>query len=305
MWIRFHILKPIGLLLAKKKKYNLKSSGAKHAPYRGPFIIVCNHQTAVDVFATGLSLRKVLNKSPVKAWAKTEVKKGEEGFLGCLLWRYFQVIPIDRNAEGEAPKAIKKSVEFLKKRQIVFVHPEGTRFPPGTLGPFKYGVANLARAVPCPILPVAAYRREEDNGIQIDIGTPFYMPDLLDPERDEAEKPPEGMICRYVDTLKKWSQQLEQDKKGMKLVTMMIELVGHMFESIGESSYERVFKFASQADNEYLRDKLLETLPEGWRKVESKETAQRVSEEYLAWRAAVRALQEPDHETVESEVTGV
>lgn len=294
MWIRFHLLKPIGLALARKKKYNVKSTGSHHAPYRGPFIIVANHQTAVDVFATGLSLRRVLDKDPLKAWAKIEVKKGQEGFLGFILWRYFGTIPIDRDAEGEAPKAIRKSVEHLKKGRLVFVHPEGTRFPPGTLGPFKYGVANLARAVPAPILPVAAYRREEDDGIQIDIGIPFFMPDLKEPyQEDEESRRPENAICRYVDSLKKWSRQLEQDKKGMKLFTMTIELVAHMFASIGESGYERVFHLASPADNEYLRDKLLELLPEGWQKVESNEEAQRVSEQFLAWRGIVKGA-EPD-----------
>lgn len=304
MWVRFHILKPIGLALARKKKYKLKYSGEEHAPYRGPFIIVANHQTAVDVFATGLALRKVLNKSPVKAWAKIEVKKGQEGFLAFVLWRYFQTIPIDRDGEGEAPKAIKKSIEYLKKRQLVFVHPEGTRFPPGTLGPFKYGVANLARAVPAPILPVACYRREEDNGIQIDIGVPFFMPDLKEQDSDDDDKRPEGMICRYVDSLKNWSQQLEQDKKGMKLFTKIVELVQQMFESFGETSYERAFKLASSSDNEYLRDKILEILPEGWKKVDSREEADKVSEEFLAWRAIVRAEQAAAAEPREHEEAG-
>lgn len=294
MWIRFHILKPIGLAIARKKKYNLKYSGEERAPYRGPFLIVANHQTAVDVFATGLAIRKVLNKCPLKPWAKLEVKRGEEGFLGRILWHYLRTIPIDRDAEGEAPKAIKKSVEYLKKGQIIFVHPEGTRFPRGTLGPFKYGVANLARAVPAPILPVGVYRREEDNGIQVEIGIPFYMPDLREPGEGDGESHPESAIYRYVDSLKNWSQQLERDKKGMKLVTKMIELVQQMFESFGESSYERVFKLASPADNEFLQDRIMELLPEGWKRVASKEEAKKVSEEYLAWRAAVRTLQEPE-----------
>jgi len=292
MWIRFRLIKPIGLLIARKPKYNLKYTGEQHAPYRGPFIIVANHQTAVDVFATGLAIRKVLNRCPLKPWAKTGVKEGKEGMLGAVLWRYLRTIPIDREAEGEAPKAIRKSVEYLRKGQLVFVHPEATRYPPGTLGPFKYGVANLGRAVPAPILPVGIYRREEDNGIQVNIGVPFYMPDLKEPSEDDGL--PESAIRRYVDSLKHWSRQLERDKKGMKLVTKMIELVGHMFDSLGSSAYERVFQMASPADNEFLSDRIMELLPEGWKKVGSREEATGVSEEYLAWRAAVRALEAVD-----------
>jgi 1-acyl-sn-glycerol-3-phosphate acyltransferase len=296
MWVRFHIIKPIGLLLARKKKYGLKSSGARNAPYRGPFIVIANHQTAVDVFATGLSLRRVLNKSPLKAWAKVEVKHGDEGFLGWLLWRYLGTIQIDREVDGEAPKAIKKSVACLKKGHLVFVHPEGTRFPPGTLGPFKYGVANLARTVPVPILPVASYRREDDNGIQIDIGVPFYMPDLAkgdDDENEENDRRPENLIYRFVDTLKSWSRQLERDKHGMKVFTRMMELVENMLDSFGDTAYERACRLASPEDNEFLRDRVLELLPEGWKKVESKEEAYEVSAGYLAWREAVR-VQAPE-----------
>ena len=286
MWWRFTLIRPIGMALARKKKYNLKYSGVENAPYRGPFIIVANHQTAVDAFAIGLAIRRVLNKCPLKPWAKLEVKRGQEGLLGRILWHYLRAIPIDRDAENEAPKAIRKSIHYLKKGQLVFIHPEGTRFPPGTLGPFKFGVANLARAVPCPILPVGTYRREDDNGIQVHVGVPFYMPDLREHEPpDETARLPEGIFFRHVDTLKKWSRQIEQDKKGMKLVTKMIEVVEHVLLSMGESSYERVCRLASPADNEYLRGKVLELLPEGWQKVGSREEAQQVSEQFLAERA--------------------
>lgn len=269
MWLRFIIVKPIGLTLARKEKYNLKYTGEDHAPYKGPFIVVSNHQTGVDVFAMGLATRKVLNRSRMLPWAKTEIKAGKEGILGRILWYWLGTIPIDRDATNEAPKAIRKSLDYLRKGKIIFIHPEGTRFPPGQLGPFMFGVANLARAVPCPVLPVGVWRRlDSDGGIQVKVGVPFFMPDY-DPVPEDDEEHPENVFRRNVEMLKKWSEGLDRDRKGMKLMANMIGLViDSVLKLEQKMSHERLFRMAGPGDNEYLRDKVLELLPEGWKKVD-------------------------------------
>jgi 1-acyl-sn-glycerol-3-phosphate acyltransferase len=269
MWFRFIIVKPIGLAIARKQKYNLKYSGEQHAPYKGPFILVSNHQTGVDVFAEGLAIRKVLNRSRMLPWAKTEIKRGREGFLARILWYWLGTIPIDRDATDEAPKAIRKSLDYLRKGKIIFVHPEGTRFPPGQLGPFMYGVANLARAVPCPVLPVAVWRRlDSDGGIQVNVGVPFYLPDF-EPVPPDQEDRPENVFRRNVEMLKTWSRGLDRNRKGMKLMANMIGLVLHSVTKLEQKiTHEILFRMADPNDNEYLRDRVLELLPEGWKKVD-------------------------------------
>jgi 1-acyl-sn-glycerol-3-phosphate acyltransferase len=269
MWWRFIIVQPIGLTIAKKKKYNLKYTGEEHAPYKGPFIFVSNHQTGVDVFAEGLAIRKVLNRSRMFPWAKTDIKQGKEGILAHLLWYWLGTIPIDRDAIDEAPKAIRKSLDCLRKGKIIFVHPEGTRFPPGQLGPFMYGVANLARAVPCPVLPVGVWRRlDADGGIQVNVGVPFFLPDF-EPVPAEQEEKPENVFRRNVEMLKKWSEGLDRDKKGMKLMAGMIGLVLDSVTKLEQKmTHDKLFRMADSNDNEYLRDRVLELLPEGWRKVD-------------------------------------
>jgi 1-acyl-sn-glycerol-3-phosphate acyltransferase len=273
MWLRFIIIKPIGLAIARKQKYNLQYTGEEHAPFKGPFIVVSNHQTGVDVFALGLAIRKVISRSRMIPWAKTEIRKGREGLLGRILWHYLGTIPIDRDAEDEAPKAIKKSLEHLRKGSVIFIHPEGTRYPAGELGPFMYGVANLARAVPAPVLPVGIHRRESDGGIQVRIGVPFFMPDLEPEEeekRDESEKPERG-LGRQVDTLKEWAVGLDRDRKGMKLMAGMVAVVLDTVTRLEKKTgHDRFLRVASPADNEYLRDRILELLPPGWEKVEAR-----------------------------------
>jgi 1-acyl-sn-glycerol-3-phosphate acyltransferase len=269
MWIRFIIVKPIGLALAKKKKYDLKYVGEQHVPYKGPFILVSNHQTGVDVFAEGLAIRKVLSRSRMLPWAKVEIKHGSEGLLGRILWYWLGTIPIDRDATDEAPKAIRKSLDYLRKGKIIFVHPEGTRFPPGQLGPFMYGVANLARAVPCPVLPVGVWRRlDTDGGIQVNVGVPFYLPDN-EPVPPGQEDRPENIFRRNVEMLTKWSRGLDRNRKGMKLMANMIGLVLDSVTKLEQKmTHAILFRMADPNDNEYLRDRVLELLPEGWKKVD-------------------------------------
>ncbi|MBU1672000.1 MAG: 1-acyl-sn-glycerol-3-phosphate acyltransferase [Actinobacteria bacterium] len=267
MWLRYVIVKPIGFYLAAKPKYNLEHTGEENAPYKGPFIVLSNHQTGVDVFAVGLSINKVMNRSRMLPWAKTEIKKGKEGILGWLLWYWLGTIPIDRDAVNEAPKAIRRSLDYLRKGKIIFVHPEGTRYPAGQLGPFMFGLANLARAVPVPILPVGVWRRlDGDGGIQVSIGVPFFMPPYPHPE-DEGE--PETVFRRRVEGLKEWSENLDRDKKGMKMMARMIDLVLDAVTKMEQKiTHEKMFRVAHEDDNEFLRDKVFELLPDSFRKVD-------------------------------------
>ena len=276
MWLRYRVLRPFGIVLSKMPVYRLKWSGSENAPVSGPFIIVANHQTSVDGLAIGLALKKAAKKSPIWPWAKLEIKKGKEGIIGFLLWRIFGKIPIDRGAEEEAPKAIKKSLDLLRKRRIVMVFPEGTRYPRGEVGPFGYGVANLARATPAPILPVAVYRREEDNGVQVNIGHPFFIPDItLDEEETEQPRNKvEALIIKQLEIAREWGENVGHDKKSMKLLASMIDLITRRIAQ-QQTNFYRLFRMARPEDNEFLRARVMEILPGDWRTVEGESTRER------------------------------
>ena len=70
MWLRFRVIRPIGHMIAGMKKYDLKHTGSENAPVRGPFILVANHQTKVDVFAIGLAIGDTLARSMLAPRAK-------------------------------------------------------------------------------------------------------------------------------------------------------------------------------------------------------------------------------------------
>jgi len=271
MWLRFRLIRPIGDMIASMKKYDLKHTGSENAPVRGPFILVANHQTKVDVFAIGLAIGDTLARSKLAPWAKVEIGRGLEGIIGWILWRFLGTIPIDRE-ESETRGAIGKSLNLLRRGKIVCVFPEGTRYPDGELGPFRHGVANLARATPVPILPAVVYNRKEDGGVQVRIGKPFFMPDskLRLKFFRKAEKKAKDQVSQQVDTLKRWSITVPKDSKGMKMIAGMVKIVTDAITR-KDISFDIISRLAEAKDNRFLREKVFELLPKDWKKVVKRE----------------------------------
>ncbi|MGQ9476108.1 MAG: lysophospholipid acyltransferase family protein [Actinomycetota bacterium] len=162
------------------------------------------------------------------------------------------------------------SLKYLRRGELVLVFPEGTRSKPGEVKPFQFGVANLARAAPAPILPVAVFRREDDGGLQVNIGKLFTLP----PKRhmyevlEELGEKVEGRFIQQVETLRQWADTVPRDRKGMKLIARMIRVVTD-FVSRQDIPFDVFFRLAEEEDNEFIRDRVMELLPPGWRKVKS------------------------------------
>ncbi len=273
MWLRYSILRPIALILAHSSNYRLRYTGEDSAPTHGPFIVVANHQTGVDPIAVALALHKTLKRTAMVPWGKVEISRGLEGKLGWFLWTVFKVIPIDRDAEGQDFQAIKTSLDYLRNGKIILVFPEGSRYPHGQLGSFQFGLANLARSAPAPILPVACWRRKDgDNGIQLNVGKPFFMPNMRKPLKvlTELEETAEGAIGNRIDVLKQWSEGVTRNRKGMKMIANMIDVILQNVEK-QDLKFDTFFRMAESEDNKYLQDKILELLPQGWKKVSEKD----------------------------------
>jgi len=266
MWSRFILICPILIWLAKKRKYNLKYTGSENVPRYGPFIVVSNHQTKFDYFAVELAMKKAVMRRRMIPWAKVEIGEGKEGLLGKFLWHYLGAIPIERKEAGQAREAIRLSLDYLRKGKIIYVCPEGTRHSRGELGSFKYGISNLARVSPVPILPVAVYRREEDNGMQVNIGKPFFMPKKKRLEVvEDFEESTENKLRDQIDAVERLSACMASDKKNMKMIAKLLRLIT-VNASRPEVDFDELCHMADAEDNEFIQEKVFDLLPEGWRK---------------------------------------
>ena len=269
MWLRYILIRPFFAIAANTKNYSLKVSGKENIPRYGPFIVLCNHQSSLDIIAVSLALKPALIRNHMWPWAKKDIERGKEGLMGLFLWKFFGVIPIDREKKDHS-EAILLSLKCLRRGELVFVFPEGTRSKPKEIKPFQFGVANLARAAPAPILPLAVYKRDEDGGIQVNIGKLFILP----PKKrmyevlGDLEEKAEGRFIQQVETLRQWADTVPKDKKGMKLITKMIRIVAE-FVNRQDISFDLFFRLAEEEDNEFIRDRVFELLPDGWRKLET------------------------------------
>jgi 1-acyl-sn-glycerol-3-phosphate acyltransferase len=112
-----------------------------------PSVILANHQSTFDALFlqrlaanTSTILKRELIRLPFFGWGLAALKP----------------IPIDRGSPVAALKKVKKlGLERLKQGMHVLVFPEGTRCPPGSLGKFARGGADIAVTAGVPVVPIA------------------------------------------------------------------------------------------------------------------------------------------------------
>lgn len=120
--------------------------GARHVPDRGPVLLLCNHQSYLDLVALGLGLshrhfhsmaRASLFRHPSFSW----------------LIRSLNAFPVEQG-KGDI-KALRRAIELLRNGNLVLVFPEGSRSEDGQVGPFQEGVMLLIRRTRPTVVPMA------------------------------------------------------------------------------------------------------------------------------------------------------
>lgn len=114
-----------------------------------PCIFMCNHQSALDIYALlaylPLSFRWIAKRQlfyiPFFGWA---MKKA--GYIS-----------LDRENPREALRAIEDAAGKIREGMNIIIFPEGTRSRDGVLLPFKKGVFSLALRAGVPLIPVGIY----------------------------------------------------------------------------------------------------------------------------------------------------
>ena len=167
-WGRLH-LKICGINVVVRGLENLDNP---------PYVIMCNHQSALDIYALLGSLpvffkwiaKRQLFKIPFFGWAITKA-----GYIS-----------IDRENPREALKSIEEASRKIRAGMNILIFPEGTRSPDGVLLPFKKGGFTLALRAMVPIVPIGVYGTsmlqpkgsfipKSKGTIYINIGSPIIL----------------------------------------------------------------------------------------------------------------------------------
>lgn len=120
--------------------------GLENVP-KGGCIIASKHQSAWETIGLGVAINNV-----------AFIMKRELMYIPVFGWiaKKTGMIPVRRSDRSKAigPMIEAAGAAVSKGRQII-IFMEGTRMPVGTKRPYKAGVARMAKALECPIVPVA------------------------------------------------------------------------------------------------------------------------------------------------------
>jgi 1-acyl-sn-glycerol-3-phosphate acyltransferase len=130
------------------------------------------------------------------------------------------VIPLNRNSQESRKKVIEKSIEVLKKGEILIMYPEGTRSKNGKLQEGKLGVAKIFLKTGVPILPVGikgTFELMPPHGklkikkiAVVNIGKPLFFEKELEEAKNLKEDSEE-----YFKILKKITDELMSNIAGL------------------------------------------------------------------------------------------
>ncbi|CAI5790243.1 1-acyl-sn-glycerol-3-phosphate acyltransferase alpha-like [Podarcis lilfordi] len=143
--------------------------GSENLNTKGPYMVVANHQTILDI----LGIAEVLPDRCV-ILSKKELKY--MGPMGIVCW-LCKFILLDRNNKSSARDTMDHITRTLLQQNLrVWVYPEGTRNRTATLHPFKRGVFSVAVKAQIPIIPVVTSYYQQPPNLK-DGQRPFFCRD--------------------------------------------------------------------------------------------------------------------------------
>lgn len=174
--------------------------GVDRIPPRGPVLLICNHQSYLDLPVLGCGI----HHRHFHSMARSTLFKNP---LFDRLIRSLNAFPVEQG-KGDI-KSVRAAIERLNAGHLVLVFPEGGRTPDGRLQPFNPGTMLLIRRARPAIVPMAVDgvfdiwkigqplpRLRGRTGASY--GDPIAAQTLLDMKPDDAL----ALLQRRVETLR-------------------------------------------------------------------------------------------------------
>lgn len=128
-----------------KLLFRVRHRGRKNIPWRGPVLVVANHQSHLDPPAIGIGVFRRMNYL---------AKKGLFTFKP-FAWLIASVDAIPLDQDGIGFQGIKETLRRLRNGEAVLIFPEGRRSLDGAMQPFRTGYVNIAVKSGAWIVPTA------------------------------------------------------------------------------------------------------------------------------------------------------
>ncbi|MHC4414008.1 MAG: lysophospholipid acyltransferase family protein [Planctomycetota bacterium] len=154
------ILGSIGMLQAARS-FGWKAVGVNHLnALDQPVILAANHQSHADTAAIlGTLPRPVRERTAVAAALDVFGRAGNGSMpsikrecLQLVVAAGFHAFAFDRH--GPPLRSVRTALELIRHGWTLLLYPEGTRSRTGEMGPFKAGVAVLARLTRRGVIPI-------------------------------------------------------------------------------------------------------------------------------------------------------
>lgn len=126
--------------------YRLKTFNREKVPLEGPVLLVCNHQSFLDLIVIGQAVR-FRHFHPM---AKKSLFKNK--LFGWHI-RMLNAFPVDQE-KGDI-KAIRTAIDRLNNNHLVLVFPEGQRTTTGIMNDIQPGVLLILKRAKPTVLPMA------------------------------------------------------------------------------------------------------------------------------------------------------
>jgi long-chain acyl-CoA synthetase len=190
----------VWLLAAPQVEPSQPESTTKPLTAAGPMLIIANHVTTYDLPLLLYALPRAIRLHTAAAMSGEMLEdllhaRNRQWLnpLGAPAWllitALFNVFPLPRRRDFQ--RSFAHAGEALDRGLNVFIFPEGTRSPDGTLAPFRPGIGLLVKQSSVPVLPIALRglgelktrkRRWFRSGtLQVRIGQPIhFLPDATE-----------------------------------------------------------------------------------------------------------------------------
>ena len=130
--------------LVLKVLFRLEVKGRDNIPKRGGVILAAHHESFLDPVVVSIA-------SPRQVYFLAREELFQLGFFSWII-RNLNALPISR--ERMQMGIARKSLEILRKGEVLLLFPEGTRSPADTIAEGKRGVGLIAYNANVPVIPV-------------------------------------------------------------------------------------------------------------------------------------------------------